>query len=271
FVARFPAYMRSLLEASEGVLGRPEGLAGVDEDVFREFGVNLLLDAHATKGCPMVIERQPTWTNLFGQIERDVDSRGNARTDFRQIRAGSLLRADGGYLILQARDVLEEEGVWEELKRVLKHRRLEIRLPEAMMATSPTVLHPDPITVNVKVILIGDEATWGSLRDADPDFAEIFKVKATFERDTPLSEESLHHYASFFQKLAKEEGLLHLDRTGLSAMAEEGVREAGRRGRLSVRFGRMSDLVREADYAARRHGAERIGGKHVLEAVKAEA
>jgi lon-related putative ATP-dependent protease len=271
FVARFPAYSRALLEVAAAAGGRADALRLASEEVFREFRVNVVLDAFATKSCPLVVEERPAWTNLFGQIEKDVDPRGAVRTDFRLIRAGSLLRADGGYLVLQARDVFAEEGAWEELKRVLRHRRLEIRVPEAMLAAVPTVLRPDPIPVNVKVVLIGDEGMWHQLREADPDFAEIFKVKATFEADTRLDDGALRRYASFFHKLATEEGLPHLDRGGLAALAEEGVREAGRQGRLSLRFGSLSDLVREAAYVARRHGADRVGAAHVREAVAGQA
>ena len=271
FIDRFAAYGRALLEAAEESGGRPDAYRLAAEEVLREFRVNLLLDAREGTGCPTVIEAQPTWTNLFGQVERDVDAKGNPRTDFLLIRPGSLLRADGGYLILQARDVLGEEGIWEELKRILRYGRLEIRPPESQLSSAPVVLHPDPIPVNVKVLLLGDESTWHALREGDPDFAEIFKVKAAFESDTALDDDALHRYASFFRRMCDEEGRLHLDRGGLAEVAEEGVREAGRRGRLSVRFGRISDLVREADYAARRRGAARIGATDVREARHAAA
>ncbi len=271
FVERFSQYSRALLEATSAGEGGAEGPRLAVEEVFREFRVNLLLDSSQTKGCPTVVEHAPTWTNLFGQVEREVDARGNARTDFLLVRAGSLLRADGGYLVLQVRDVLEQEGVWDELKRVLKHRHLDIRMPADLASQAPTVLVPDAIPVNVKVILIGEEGTWEALRDADPDFADIFKVKATFERDTPLRDRVLHDYASFFSRLATEEGLRHLDRTGLAALAEEGVREAGRKGRISVRFGRMSDIVREADWVARKTSAEHVTAEHVKEAMALSA
>jgi len=271
FIDRFAAYGRALLEAAEESGGRPDAYRLAAEEVLREFRVNLLLDAKEGRGCPTFVEEQPTWTNLFGQVERDVDAKGNVRTDFLLIRPGSLLRADGGYLVLQAREVLAEEGVWEELKRVLKYGRLEIRPPEAQLSTLPVVLHPDPIPVTVKVLLLGDEGTWHALRESDPDFAEIFKVKAGFESDTALDDDALRRYASFFRKMCDEEGRLHLDRSGLAEVAEEGVREAGRRGRLSVRFGRISDLVREADYAARLRGGGRIGAEDVRSARRAAA
>jgi lon-related putative ATP-dependent protease len=271
FIEHFPRYAHALLEAVEDGPVRPDAVKAAAEEVFREFRPNVLLDATTVVGCPVEIEQNPTWTNLLGQIEREVDAKGNVRTDFLMIRAGSLLRADGGYLVLQLRDVLEQQGVWDELKRVLKHRRLEIQMPEPLASASPMVLRPDPIPVNVKVVLIGDEGTWQGLREADPDFAETFKVRAAFERDTPLTDEALRRYASFFRNLAKEEGLAHLHRTGLAAVAEEGVREAGRKGRLSVRFGRLADVVREAHYAARRAGADVILGEHVREALRAAA
>jgi lon-related putative ATP-dependent protease len=271
FVERFAIYAQALLEAVDATDVRPDAVKAAAEEVLRDFRPNVLLDGTAVEGCPIVVEQNPTWTNLLGQVEREMDGRGNVRTDFLLVRAGSLLRADGGYLILQLREVLEQQGLWDELKRVLKHRLLEIRMPEPLASSNPIVLRPDPIPVNVKVILIGDEGTWQGLRDADPEFAETFKVRAAFERDTALTDDGLRRYAAFFGGLAKEEGLAPLDRTGLAALAEEGVREAGRKGRLSVRFGRLADVVREAHYAARRAGADVIRGEHVLAAKRAAA
>jgi lon-related putative ATP-dependent protease len=271
FVAGFSGFVRRLLEASEGVAGRGEAVREVAGEVFREFRANLLLDVAAGPTCPVVVEKHPSWTNLFGQVERAVDAGGNPRVDFLLIRGGSLLRADGGYLVLQVHDLVKDAAVWEELKGVLKHSRLEITVPESQMANAPTALHPEPIPVNVKVILIGDEPTYYDLREADPEFAEIFKVKATFERDMPITTDALHRYASFFRKLELEDGLLPLDRGALAFVAEEGVREAGRKGRLSVRFGRIADLVREAHYVAKRRRATHVTADDVRGALEAAA
>ena len=269
FVERFSVYAQALL-AGVGAAGvRSDAYRHVAEDVLREFLPNPLLDPTDEAGCPTVVESQPTWTNLFGQIERDIDAKGNARADFLMIRPGSLLRADGGYLILHVADVLAQPDVWSELKRVLKHGRLEIRPPDFLLAASPIVLHPDPIAVNVKVVLLGDEGTYGVLREADPDFAEIFKVKVVFERDTPLDRRALARYGAFVRRVAADESRLPIDRRGLAALAEEGVREAGRQGRISVRFNRIADLVREADFAARSVGAATIGPEHVAMARRA--
>lgn len=266
FVDRFPAYAQVLLEAAEASPGRPDAFRLAAEEALREFHVNLLLDGRDQHGCPVVVEDQPTWTNLLGQVERESDGRQSVRSDFLLIRAGSLLRADGGYLILHARDVLAQEGLWEELKRVLRHGRLEIRTPEALLATAPTVLHPDPIPVNVKVVLIGDEGTWYAMREGDPEFTEIFKVKATFEGDVPLDEAALDRYATWLHRLTEDERRLPLDADALAYLAEEGVREAGRQGRISVRFGRMADLVREAHHVAVREGAKTVAAGHVRRA-----
>ena len=266
---RFPLYARALMEAAEQTRGRPDTYRLLAEQVLREFRINLLLDTRTIPGCPVVLEHKPTWTNLFGQIEREVDPNGNVRVDHLLIRAGSLLRADGGYLVMQVVDVLREGGVWDELKSVLKHGRLEIRVPDALAGTSPVSLRPEPISVTVKVILIGDEGAWYALRDADPEFAEIFKVKASFDRDTPLDASAIRRYASYFHRLAERESRLHLDESGLAAIVEEGVREGGRQGRISVRFTRIADLVREADFLARGDGAPIITGDHVRRAVKA--
>jgi predicted ATP-dependent protease len=261
-VERFRAYARRLSDDADG--DAPEAAA---EEVLREFRANLLLQPLTGDGCPLVIEQNPTWANLFGQVEREVDAAtGTVRSDFLHVRAGSLLRADAGYLVLQANDVLAQPGVWEELKRVLRHRRLEIRLPEALAANAPVVLRPQPIPVDLKVVLIGDERVYYGLLDADPEFAETFKVKVTFEHDMALSPSALRRYAEFVRRMEVDEGLLRSSEDGLAALAEEAVREAGRRGRISVRFGRMADLLREASHRARARRSERIEGVDVTEA-----
>jgi predicted ATP-dependent protease len=266
FVDRFAAYVESLTAAAQKTGGRPDAFRLAAAEVLREFRVNLLLDAGAVRRCPVVVERQPSWTNVFGQIERESDGEGGTRTDFLLIRAGSLLRADGGYWVVHARDVLAEDDVWDELKRVLRHGRLEIRVPDALLPTTPSVLHPDSIRVNVKVILLGDEDTWHAMRRADEDFADIFKIRATFEPDVPLSDATLRRFAGWFRRLQQEEGRLPLSPAALALVAEEGVREAGRQGRLSVQFGRIADLVREAGHLAGEAGATRIDAEHVRSA-----
>jgi predicted ATP-dependent protease len=265
-VERFPAYARRLSEPGEG-----EPAPRPDEEVLREFRANLLLEATNASGCPVVVEENPTWANLFGQIERHPDPRGGPRSDFLHVRAGSLLRADGGYLVVQAVDLLSQDGVWDELKRVLRHRRLEIRPPESQVPSAPVVLRPEPIPINVKVVLIGDERTYHGLRGGDPDFNDTFKVKASFQHEVPLTRSSLGRYADFVGHMEREEGLLPASPDGLAALAEEAVREAGRRGRISVRFGRLADLVRESDYEARRREAARIEAPDVLAACAARA
>jgi predicted ATP-dependent protease len=265
-VARFRSYARRLAEGEEA-----ENPPAGPEEVFREFRANLLLEPRTDPGCPVVAEQNPTWTNLFGQIERAVDPKGAVRTDFLHVRAGSLLRADGGYLVVQATDVLAQEGVWDELKRVLRHRRLEIRLPDALAASAPVALRPEPIPINVKVVLIGDEGTYHRLLDADPEFGDAFKVKVTFEHDVPLTRQALVRYAHFVSHMERTEGLAASSPDGLAALAEEAVREAGRRTRISVRFGRLADLLREADFEARRRGGSRIEAADVLAAKAAVA
>jgi len=263
FVTRFGVYARALLEAAEATSGRPDTYRIAAGEALREFQVNLLLDTADQQGCAVVVEGKPTWTNLFGQVEREGDGEGGARSDFLLIRAGSLLRADSGYLVLYARDVLAEEGLWEELKRVLRDGNHEIRVPEALLATSPTVLHPDPIPVNVKVVLIGDETTWYAMRAADPEFAEVFKVRAVFEGEVPRDRAALRRLAGWFRRYERLEGRRPLDAEALALVAEEAVREAGRQDRISVRFARLADLAREAGHVAEVSGATKIGAPHV--------
>ena len=155
----------------------------------------------------MVIESAPTMTNLLGLVEREFLAGGMVRSDHLMIHAGSLLQADGGFLILEARDVLAEPGAWKVLVRTLRTGRLEI-IPSELAAwgTGP-VLKPEPIDVTIKVILLGDPALYAMLDAHDPDFAELFKVLADFDTSIARNQQGVRYYAGFLAKLAQHEGL----------------------------------------------------------------
>ncbi len=241
------------------------------EAVLARYTVNVLIDRSRYKGCPVVVENYPTFTNLFGTIEAGGPGRERRPPDHRSIVPGSLLRADGGYLLLSAKDLLSESGVWDHLKRALKSGRLEIQPPPEGFRFGQVTLKPRPVDIQVKVILIGDPGVYDFLYMNDSDFRKIFKVLADFDSSMPLTGENLAHFALVARRICEKEGLRTPDRSALAACAEFAVRDAGRRDRISTRFNEVADVLREADFHASREGGKRILGAHVRAAVEGRA
>lgn len=238
-----------------------------EEDRFIEFQVNVLVDNGAVKGRPVIIETNPRFKNLFGTIERIVDRNGVWRTDFTMIKPGSLLKADGGYLVLNAEDALVEPFVWTTLKRVLRHRKLDIQPPESSFFGAYTALKPEPVDLNVKVVMIGDPYTYGLLYELDDEFKKIFKIRADFDVEMPKEQKSIASYVSFIKRLCTDEHLLPFELSGMCEVVEFGARLAGQQKKLSTRFAVVADVIREADYWARKEGASSVTDAHVRKAV----
>ncbi len=237
-------------------------------DTFTEYQVNVLVDNSGTKGVPIIVEMTPNYRNLFGTIERVVDRTGVWRTDFTHIKAGSFLRANGGYLIFNALDALVEPGVWPALKRTLKNQVMEVQTYDPFYFFSTTALKPEPIECNTKVIMIGDVYLYHLLYNLDDDFKKIFKIKADFDTLTHRDQEKVLQYASFIRKICDEEKLRPFDRTGIAAVVEYGVRIAGRQKKLSTRFHLIADLLREANYWAEKEGSPVVKEAHVDKAIE---
>jgi len=249
------------LEAVRNDLEENLGLLGEDEDRIR-WTVNLAVDNSQTRGRPVVLETEPTYTNLFGAVERRLLPSGEARTDFTRIRAGSLLRANGGFLVINADDALAEPRVWPALKRALKYRRVQIQSMESLVLGA-SALKPEAVPLDLKVVVIGDRAIYDVLYRHDRDFSKIFKILADFDSVLRADREGALNVASVLSKVIREEKLRHLDRDGLAAMLEVAVRQARWRRRLSSRFSDLADILREASHRADRDGAERVGREHV--------
>lgn len=232
-------------------------------DQFTEYQVNVLVDNSETKGAPIIVETTPNYRNLFGTIERVVDRTGVWRTDFTHIKAGSFLRANGGYLIFNALDALLEPWVWPALKRTLKNQVVEIQTYDPFYFFSTTALKPEPIECNTKVIMIGDPRLYYLLYNLDDDFKKIFKVKADFDSVTNKNDETIYQYATFIRKICDEEKLKPFDRTGVAAVVEYGVEIAGRQKKLSTRFHLIADILREANFWAIKDGSPVVTEKHV--------
>jgi ATP-dependent Lon protease len=237
-------------------------------DLFTEYQVNVLVDNSETKKIPIVAETTPNYRNLFGTIERVVDRSGIWKTDFTHIKAGSFLKANGGYLIFNALDALVEPGVWPALKRTLKNQVMELQTYDPFYLFATSALKPEPIACNVKVIMIGDVYTYNILYNLDDDFKKIFKIKADFDSVMTKDTDKIHQYASFIRKICDEEKLRHFDKTGIAAVVEYGVRVTGRQKKLSTRFYLIADLLREANYWAEKDGSEVVKEEHVDKAVE---
>ena len=241
-----------------------------DRDPFRVYGVNVILAHGEQEKSPVIFETIPTYANLFGTIHRSYDARGGWSSDFMDLRGGSLLRADGGFLVMYMLDALTETGVWRTLKRTLNHGKLEIQPVDVFFPFSTAALKPEPIDVHVKIILIGDRQMYELLYDYEDDFKKIFKVRVEFDEEMNWSEDVIRHYGGRLRKLSDDEHLLPFDRTAVASILENGVRQAGRRGKITARFFDLADLAREACYVARHDKKTVVTGEHVRQALDAK-
>jgi ATP-dependent Lon protease len=237
-------------------------------DPFLAYRVNILVDNGDLKNAPVVMETNPSYLNLFGSIESTVNRMGVIQTDFTKIKAGSFLKANGGFLVVNALDALVEPGVWTMLKRTLRNQIFEIQNYASLFLFSSTRLKPQPIKVNVKVVMIGDEEIYNLLYMSDQDYKKIFKIKAEFDSEMPKTKDSIGDYARFIKKICDEDGLLSFDKAGMAAVVEYGTRIAGRQRKLSTRFHVIADVVREASYWACKEGKSVVDAGHVETAIK---
>jgi lon-related putative ATP-dependent protease len=248
----------------------PEGLqkpSGLERDPFRLYGVNVILAHNAEDKSPVIFETTPSYANLFGTIQRAYDTRGGWSSDFMDLRGGSLLRADGGFLIMYSIEALSEPGVWRALKRTMNHSRLEIQPLEMFYPFTSTALKPEPVDINVKVILIGDRDLYEMLYEYEEDFRKIFKVRVEFDEEMPMSDVVIEEYAGRLRGLSEKENLFPFDRGAFASILEYGVRRAGRRNKVTARFVDIADLAREAHYAAAGTGENVVRAAHVRAAI----
>jgi predicted ATP-dependent protease len=240
----------------------------IERDPFRIYGVNIILAHSERDECPIIFETSPTYPNLFGTIHRSYDApRSGWNSDFMDLRGGSILRADGGFLVLYALDALSETGVWRVLKRTLNHGKLEIQPLDLLFPFAATTMKPEPIDLHVKIILIGDRQLYEFLYEYEEDFRKIFKLRVEFDEEQPWSEEVIRRYGGRLRKLSEDEHLCPFDRGAVAALMEFAVREAGRRGKVSARFNQIADVAREACYAARQAGESPVNASHIRQAL----
>jgi len=233
-----------------------------------EYAVNVLVDNSNTEGAPVVFEHRPTFSNLFGKIERRLEN-GVYLTDFTMVRAGSLMQSSGGYLILNVLDLFQEPGVWGHLKSCLRHREVSAEDPGFLSPFLPTTgLKPEPMPVHTKIILLGSNWAYYVLHRSDEDFRKIFQVIADFDDEIDRTRQTCREYAQFVATTCKNDKLLPVTKDGVGALIEEGSRLVDSKNRLTLRFNDVANLVIEANFHAQQIKARTITRKHVDAAIK---
>lgn len=236
-------------------------------DPFFRYQVNVFVSQKG-KGAPVVFETNPTYFNLGGKMEYRGEF-GQLRTDFTMLSPGALHRANGGYLILNARDVLANPGAWELLKRSLLTGEIRVENPAERNNLAPTAgLRPEPIPLNVKVVMLGSSETYHLLYEVDADFRKLFKVKAEFDYEMPRCPEAEADYAAFVAGVCRRQGLRPFDRGAVARVIEYGSRLAESQDKLSLRFNELAEVIYEADAWSRKR--ETVGGSGAVEAADVE-
>ena len=239
-----------------------------NEPTFTRYAVNVLVNNKETIGAPCVYESNPTYFNLLGRLEYKFQY-GVASTDFSMIKAGSLHKANGGYIVINALDLLRNMFSYDALKRAIRNREVRIEdIWEQYRMISTTTLRPEAIPLKVKVILVGTPYLYYLLHNVDDEYRELFKVKADFDSRMSSSEETIQKYAAFIASTSKKEKTLPFDRSGVAKVVEYGARLAGHQKKLSSQFSEVTDLIRESNYWAQKAGSSTVRDEHVEKALQ---
>jgi lon-related putative ATP-dependent protease len=250
--------IRFLTEEGDEPLGNEAFLKTVPQ-----YQVNLLVDNRHTEGAPVIIEDRPNFFNLFGRIDKKVEY-GIYSTDHTMLKAGSIIKANGGFLVLNAHDLIAHAGVWEMLKATLRSSEVRIEeLGEAHGHLSTSGMRPEAIPVEVKIILVGSHDLYDTLYRGDEDFRKLFRIKAEFDDVVDRTKETERAYAQFVAGVCDKDSLLPVTQSGLEALVEAGSRWAEHQNRLSLAFNDLASLVIEADDVARRINSKKIGRSEV--------
>jgi len=249
-----PAQLQQVMESKESA-------------AMRRYAINVMVDRSGLQGAPVVFEDKPSFTELIGRIEHESEY-GSLITNFSLVRSGALHRANGGYLVIDAARLFSYPLAWDGLKRAIKSREITIRsVADDIGLISTVTLEPEPIPLNLKVILIGERIYYYLLERHDPEFSELFKVPADFEDRMERSDENVENLARWLASIIRKEKLRHLDAGGLARLMEESARHQGDSERLSSDIERLADLVREAHYWAGQGGNTLIGAADVQKAI----
>ncbi|NVD08021.1 ATP-dependent protease [Vibrio sp. JPW-9-11-11] len=240
--------------------------ASLDKKLPRRYKINVLVSRKEDL-FPIVVEENPNYHTLFGYIET-ATFKGTVFTDFSLIRPGSLHKANGGVLLMDAQKVLEQPYVWDGLKRALRARQLNLTSLEKEVTLTGTVsLDPEPIPLDVKIILFGDYRTYQLLQHYDPEFSELFRVTADFEDEMKRDADSELQYARFISSVVNDNGMLHCDRKAIARIIEHSSRLAGDQNKISLHSANIANLLRESNYVARQANSNMIRLSHVEDAL----
>ncbi|MFN8163386.1 MAG: ATP-binding protein [Solirubrobacterales bacterium] len=250
----------------------PEPMAAsarrASEAFFGRYEPNVLVSHPDGDGAPVVFESSPSYYNLFGRLEYEATF-GAVTTDHRRIKPGAIHRANGGYLLLDATAVLAQPFVWEKLKETLRTRRIKIESIGTQLTLFPTVtLEPEPIELDLKVVLVGPARIYSLLYQLDEDLRKLFKVRAEFDVEMPWGDEQPDQYAGFIARQVRDEGLRHFDRAAVARVVEQGARISAHQEKLSARLLEIAELVGEASHWAGQAGSELVGADHVEQAIE---
>lgn len=237
------------------------------KDFTIKYQVNLVVDNRDTKGAPVILESNPKYDNLLGKIEYESNM-GVVTTDFTKIKAGSLHQANGGYIIINMSDLVRNPESWEGIKRAIKTENIIIENVFSMSGIVSGGIKPEPIPLNVKVILIGSADVYQALYTYDEDFRKLFKIKSDFDIDMSSSKENCMKYASFVSSHCDKNGLIHFDRSAVAAVIEYSRRLAEHKDKLSTRFNDIIEILYEADAWARIGGEQTVTGSHVKKSIE---
>lgn len=247
--------------------GMPPWMSPPMEELFLEYRINVVVDNSQDHGAPVITEDTPSYKNLFGTIERLVDPHGRVVTNFTRIKAGALLRASGGFVLFNLEDALTEPFVWKTLKRILESNRIQIDTYDPFAFFTVSVLQPEAIPIRTKVVVMGSPWLYYLLYTYEPDFAQIFKVRADFGHEMDNTAAHQASYAHCIAGLCQQEGLRHFDRSGVEAMLEYGIRTVADQQKLGSQMGLLADVVREASYMAGEANAAIVSREHVEQAL----
>ena len=273
---RIPEY---LAQVEEDILGNlreflgqtpemPFQIEGMDKASFLDrYKVNVIVDNAETRGGPVVEEANPTYNNIVGRLERKARF-GAFYTNFMMIRSGSVLQANGGYLVLNALDVLRSPFTWDALKRIIKKNEVKIEDIGELYGYTTGGIKPEPIPVSLKIIMLGSPRLYYLLYYYDEDFRDIFKVKSDFDTQTTNTRDEKMRYANFIGSMAKNDGLLPFERGAVAGIVDHAVRLSEKKEKLSLRFSDLADLVREASYWAVKAGGKKVTAAHVDKALE---
>ena len=266
---------QNVLESIAEFLPSQEPSAGIQggewhdlrQPMFR-YSVNVIVDNSATQGAPLIEESNPTYNNLIGQIEKRSQF-GTLYTDFTLIKAGSILQANGGYLIIHALDLLRQPFSWDAIKRICKNREIKIEdVGDLYGFLTTSTIKPEPIQINIRFILVGNPYLYFLLYALDEDFSKIFKVKADFGTQYNRQEQTPLQYGRFISKICKDEELPHFDKGAVAAVLEQSSRWIEHQKKLSLQFSSLADLIRESAYWASRSGKKLTSREDVAQAIK---